>query len=329
MRRVGPSTPSEPAATGTPTPVGAPAAAGTPTTRGPVAWLLAPAPAARLAVLRILVGGYAAVWAAVRLPAHLAHTGQEPERWQPVGALASLASPVPDAIVVALALAAPVLGLLFVAGRWYRVVGPLCAGAMLVLATLDSSWGQVFHTENLMVLHLVILALAPAAADVLVVGRTAERRSLAAPAARYGWPVRLAGLVVVLTYLVTGIAKVRTGGLDWAGGETLRNLVAYDNVRKAVLGDSYSPVGTALVDHAWLFAPLALVAIMVELGAWVGLLGGRWRTAWVVAAWLFHVGVLALMAIVFAYPLTGIAFAPLFRLERLADRVRRGRAAPV
>ncbi|MBN2623647.1 MAG: hypothetical protein JXA83_09780 [Acidimicrobiales bacterium] len=294
--------------------------------RDPVAWLLAPAPAARLAALRILVGGYATVWAIVRLPAHLAHADQVADRWDPVGVLAPLSSPPPDAGVVAVAVAAPLLGLLLVAGRGFRLTGPLCAAAVLVLASLDSSWGQVFHTENLMVLHLVILALAPGAADALVLRRRAsgavQAEPAPAPGPRYGWPVRLAGVVVVLTYLVTGIAKLRLAGAGWADGEALRNLVAFDNVRKALLGDAYSPVGTGLVEHAWVFAPLAVLTLAVELGAWVALLGGRWRTAWVAAAWLFHLGVLVLMAIVFAYPLTGIAFAPLFRLEVLVDRVR-------
>jgi hypothetical protein len=35
------------------------------------------------------------------------------------------------------------------------------------------------------------------------------------------------------------------------------------------------------------------------------------------AAWSFHVGVAALMAITFPYPLVGIAFAPLLPVERL------------
>lgn len=300
--------------------------------RDPVAWLLAPAPAARLAALRILVGGYATVWATVRLPAHLAHADQVADRWDPVGVLAPLGSPPPDAVVVAVAVAAPLLGLLFVAGCGFRLAGPLCAAAVLVLASLDSSWGQVFHTENLMVLHLVILALAPGAADALVVRRAtraAPSEPAPAPGPRYGWPVRLAGVVVVLTYLVTGIAKLRLAGAGWADGEALRNLVAFDNVRKALLGDAYSPIGTALVEHAWVFAPLAVLTLAVELGAWVALLGGRWRTAWVAAAWAFHLGVLVLMAIVFAYPLTGIAFAPLFRLEVLVDRVRGVGAARV
>jgi hypothetical protein len=154
---------------------------------------------------------------------------------------------------------------------------------MLLLATLDSAWGQVFHTEHLVVLHLLVLALAPAA-DVLVVGR---RRAAPGPVAdgRYGWPVRLTAVVVVLAYVIAGIAKLRIGGLDWLDGDTLRHWVAHDNLSKAVLGDSHSPIGTYLVGHAWLFPPFAVLTVIVELGAWVALLGGRWRTAWVVAAW--------------------------------------------
>jgi Vitamin K-dependent gamma-carboxylase len=287
--------------------------------RSPVEWLVAPAPAARLAVLRILVGVYATAWAVVRLPAHLAHADRVAVRWQPVGVLAPLESPPADPAILLVAGAAPLLGVLFVAAWRYRAIGPLFAVAVLLLATLDSSWGQVFHTEHLLVLHLLILAVAPAA-DVLAMSR---RRPPPGPAVdgRYGWPVRLTAVVVVLTYMIAGIAKLRIGGLDWLDGDTLRNWVAHDNLRKAVLGDTYSPIGRHLVRHAWLFSPIAVLTVIVELGAWVALLGGRWRTTWVVAAWVFHVGVLALMAIQFPYQLTGVAFAAFFSLERLADRV--------
>jgi hypothetical protein len=153
-----------------------------------------------------------------------------------------------------------------------------------------------------------------------------RRPATPGPAAdgRYGWPVRLTAVIVVVAYVIAGIAKLRIGGLDWLDGDTLRNWVAHDNLRKAVLGDSYSPIGRHLVGHAWLFPPLAVLTVIVELGAGVALVGGRWRTAWVIAAWLFHVGVLALMAIVFPYQLSGVAFAPFFRLERLADHVGTG-----
>jgi hypothetical protein len=38
--------------------------------------------------------------------------------------------------------------------------------------------------------------------------------------------------------------------------------------------------------------------------------------------WLFHVAILGVMAILFIYPLTLIAFASLLRPERLADAVQ-------
>ncbi len=56
---------------------------------------------------------------------------------------------------------------------------------------------------------------------------------------------------------------------------------------------------------------------LIELGAPVALLGGRIRTAWVIAAWLMHAGILAFMLVGFPYPLFGVAFAPFFRIERL------------
>ena len=74
----------------------------------------------------------------------------------------------------------------------------------------------------------------------------------------------------------------------------------------------------------WIWRPVALATLVVELGAPVALLGGRWRNAWVASAWLFHVGTLALMAIMFPYPLSGVAFASLFPLERLAQSMPGG-----
>jgi len=283
-----------------------------------------PVPAERVAVLRILVGAYVVAWSLARLPEHLTSAGQPDHRWQPVGVWALSDGPPARAAVVALAVATPVLGLLFAAGRWFRVAGPACAVALLALATLDSSWGQVFHTENLVVLHVGILALAPGVADALVLGGRRQREG----SGGYGWPVRLCAVVVVLAYVVSGVAKLRGEGLGWASGDALRNLVAYDNLRKQLLGDTYSPLGRRLSSQGWAFPPMAVATLAVELGAGVALLGGRWRTGWVAAAYLFHVGVLLLMAIVFPYQLSGVAFASFLPLERLPERLRRRARSP-
>jgi hypothetical protein len=76
-----------------------------------------------------------------------------------------------------------------------------------------------------------------------------------------------------------------------------------------------------LVGHAWLFPPLAVATLAVELGAPLALLGGRVARVWALLAWGFHVGVAAVMAIVFPYSLLGIAFAPFFNVEQLPLRL--------
>ena len=133
----------------------------------------------------------------------------------------------------------------------------------------------------------------------------------------YGFPIALAGLVLVITYVIAGLAKLRYGGLDWVFGDTLRNHVAYAAARLDLLGGSPSPLaGWAVrLDGIWPF--VAAATIVVELGAPVALRGGRLRTAWVLAAWLMHLGVLVFMSIGFPFPLFLVAFAPLYRVERL------------
>jgi hypothetical protein len=259
----------------------------------------------RLRILRLLVGGFAVGHLLVRAP-HLRQVARFDEhRFDPVGPLSMLDRPLAPALVDVLLVAAVVAGVVFVLRRRPSPAGDIAfALLLLVVSTYRNSWGQVFHTENLFVLHVLVIALA-------------------APFTRKEdtWPVEVCALVTVLTYAVAGWAKLRYGGWAWVDGDALRHQVAYDNVRKAALGDGWSSLGAALVPHRWVFAPLAVLTIAVELFAPLALLHRRARAVWAVSAWVFHVGIVALMWITFAYPLSGIAFAPLFRLERLALRV--------
>jgi uncharacterized membrane protein YhaH (DUF805 family) len=167
------------------------------------------------------------------------------------------------------------------------------------------------------VLHVGIVGLAPSA-DAWAVGAPVDEP---AEDVRYGWPLRLAAVVTVLTYVVTGVAKVRYAGFDWLTGDALLNQVAFDNARKKVLGDDFSPLAATAAGHAWLFRPLGLLTVLVEMGAPVALISRRWAAAWSSAAWAFHVGIVALMWIAFLYPLSGIAFVPFFCSERLVERL--------
>ena len=292
--------------------------------------LVAPAPAERLAAVRILVGGYALVYLVVRTPHLVDLAGLPQHRWRPVGVLGTLTSR-PSGAAAALVLGSTVAaGIGFVAGWCWRLAGPTFAVGTLVSTTYGVSFGHILHTENLMVLHLLVLAVAPAAdawsIDARrVVDRPAHRRrpggGVPPPAGRYGFPVRLLALVTVVTYAIAGWAKLRNGGGTWLSGDGLRNQVAFDNLRKVLLGDPWSPLGARLVGIGWLWPPLAWATLAVELGAPLALLHRRGRAVWAGAAWSFHLGTLALMAIMFPYPLSGVAFAPLFPVERVVRRL--------
>lgn len=285
-------------------------------------WLFAPMPARRVAALRVLVCLYVLGWLLARLP-YLLDLAELPDRrFAPVGVLAPLdGAPARSAVIGAWAVAALATGALLLGWRT-RIVGPISAVTVLVVTTYANSWSQVFHTENLAVLHLAVLALAPCAAAWSL---DARGRPVPDDDERFGWPVRCLAIVTVASYVVAGWAKLDIGGFEWLSGDVLRTQVAFDNLRKILLGDVHSPLGGWFVRHDVLFGVFALATLVIELGAPLALLVPRLRTPWVIGAWGFHVGIVALMAIVFPYQLLGIAYAPLFAVERPAEAVLRDR----
>ena len=127
--------------------------------------------------------------------------------------------------------------------------------------------------------------------------------------------------------MLAGIAKLRSGGLVWIDGESLRNHIAYSATRPRVLGGQPSPLARPLVDHESLFWPLAVLTMSIELGAPLALLGRRLRIGWCVLAWCMHLAIAATMFVVFPYPLSFVVFVPLFELERIRIPRTRTRAA--
>lgn len=291
-------------------------------------------PPERLALTRVLVGTFALVYLVIRTPDLLGAIDFLPRQFVPVGLATWLPAPLPPVLVVASVALVLVTALLFTLGLAFVYSAPLFALSLLWVTTYRSSWGMIFHTDNLLTLHVLLLALSPAADVWSLDASRAQRRGVAPPSecdARYGWALQAMSLVTVITYALAGVAKLKLAGGTWFAGEPLRAQIAYDNLRKIELGTQVSPLGPWLVRYHGVFRTLAIMTMVVELGAPAALVRRRIATVWASMAWGFHVSVLALMSISFPYQLCGVAFVSFFRVERGWDwlrGLRRGRPEP-
>ncbi len=271
-------------------------------------WLFAPQRAKHLALVRIAVTCYALGWLLVTSRELIDLGRLDPARFDPVGVVAVAGiSPVSTTAIVVWVLTTGACGVAFALGGRSRVSGPLFAAGLLWLTTYQNSWSTLIHSENLLVIHVLVLAVSPCA-DALAIGRRNSSNPPWSP--RYGWPLRALAVATVLSYVMAGVTKLRHAGVGWFDPDNLRNWVAYDLVRKELFGDPYLPLALPLLRHAWLFAPLAVITLLVELGAPVALASRRAAITWSAAAWFFHLSVLAFMSVAFPYQLLGIAYLP-------------------
>ncbi|MEO1061114.1 MAG: HTTM domain-containing protein [Actinomycetota bacterium] len=281
-------------------------------------WWFRPARPELLAYQRIATGLFAVGFLAIRF-GHITGVRRfDEDRFDPVGVVAVLIDrPLPGAAVVGVAAVALGSAVAVALGWRYRVTAPICAVAVLWSLSYLHSWGVVLHTDNLLTLHLLVLAVVPAADALSLDARRAERTWT--PSGAYRWPLLVMGTVTALAYVVAGWAKIRNGGMAWLDGEVLRAHVASDNLRKELLGDLVSPFAGPLVSISWIWAPMAAGALLIELGAPLAVIVHRWARWIALLAWCFHVAVLGIMSILFPYQLLGVALLPWVLAARELD----------
>lgn len=260
----------------------------------------------RSALTRLLVGTFAVAYLVVRFRYFADLSRHDASELSPVGVASILSAPLPPAATWSIAILAVISGVAFTRGVHLRASGIVFSLALLWVTTYRSSFGKILHSENLLVLHVLVLAAAAWVRD--------ER-----------WTLRTLGVATTLTYFVAGVTKLRAGGGAWLSGQALGEWLAFDAVRKIELGSFHSPLAGWLSTSPALLVALSAFTLAVELGAPLALLSTRVARAWVVLAWAFHLGVLLAMAIGFFYPLTGVAFASLLPLEKSGRLVRLAR----
>ena len=274
-------------------------------------WLdLLPRDAAlNLAVFRIAVGfllltGHeirtAASWA--NLPAALAAT---PRGWGWALAIVPVSPAIARGAQVALA-----VGALFGAcGCFARVAFGCATVAALYLLALPLRSGMPYHYQHL-VWFAALLAASPCA-DALSLDAWWRRRARgrgedrpdaggapALPPARapaYGIPIRIAWLLLGMVFFFPGLWKLRSAGLGWITGDTLRNQMYW---KWAVIPGRRPPFRIDRFPR--LLHAAAAGVVLLELG-FVFALWRRWsRIVAVGAALLFHALARAFMGIDFS-----------------------------
>lgn len=284
--------------------------------------LFRPAPAARLGVVRLLVGAYSAVYLLRRrrMFAEVAET--DPALFRPVGPARVLRRPLPPAAVRRVNDLTVAAAVAFALGAGHRITGPVYSGLLTWTLSYRNSWSMVFHNDNLLALHVIALGAGRSADAVSVdaVARRGWRRgtSLHGAHGRYGWPLQAMNALTAAAYLLAGVAKVKGElGWRWARGSTLRRQVAVDGLRKELFGSAATPLAYGLYRRKEIFTAMAVTSLAVELGAPAALLGRRTGRLWALGALGMHWGILAVMDIKFRYQLTGVAYASFFDAEKL------------
>jgi hypothetical protein len=289
------------------------------------------APATRPAVLRVLLGAYTLWYVGSRYRLFLRIAGSDPTLFRPVGVVAGLRRPLPVPVFRRLLVATLLANVAFLLGWKHRWTGPLFSGSLLCVLTYRNSWSMIYHSDNALVLHALILGFAPSADALSLDARGRAAAGPVDPSAaaawlggggrarwEYGWPVRLMNVATALTYFVAGVAKVVGPlGWGWARGEALRGQVAVDGLRKELLGACASRLAYRLHDKLPVYRAMGLGSLALELAAPAALADRRLARAWAVGTCSMHWGILLVMGIKFRYQLSGLIFAPLFEVERI------------
>jgi hypothetical protein len=262
--------------------------------RLPLAWAFGPGDPRQLAALRIGLGSAVALRFATRADVYLSLADQERELFRPRSYMA-LMDQMPSRPTIAICLvAAIVAAALAAAGLWSRTMLAIALVAALLLNGMQTSQGKVLHNDVLLVLCLIAIVFARHG-DAWSLDRWLMRRrdrggGVAAPhvgaGAAYGWPVRIAMLVIALAYLIAGLHKVAgSGGLGWASSDNLRWLlyVASD-------AQGHNTVALWIAEHPWIAHLAAYGLLATECLFFLVLLAPRLRWVFVPAVIALHIG---------------------------------------
>ena len=272
-----------------------------------VGWWVEPLPRARIAGLRVIVYGFIFLDVLV-LRSWVMDRGELPQDlYDPlfVGRALSLPTPTP-AFVRTIGVALLVSAAVAMTGRAARSVGAAVFVLYFEWMLIAFSYGKVDHDR---LAFLIALAALPTVGRAVFGQKERDEAS--------GFAIRCIQIAVVLTYVLSVVAKVRFGGgIDWLNGPVLARAIVR---RGSFLADP-------LLDYPWLLQAAQYAIVAFELGTPLLLARGRVGRAYLGVAVVFHAMTFAFIGLMFwPHVVCLSAFVP---LERLTAAPGLARASP-
>ena len=239
-------------------------------------WLFAPEPAGRVRAMRV---GIAVLLLARTLTGPYPDlAGQPAALFRPVWILSWLEQMPSHEALVGLQVIGVVAAGLAILGWRERATFLLAWSSLLVLDGCWASRGKIQHNDLPLLLVAAVLAFAPTR-----IRWSDERRGPA-----FGWPVHTSIVVVTGIYFLTGFQKLVASGPAWVLSDNLRNVMYAAPLTGKAPTDEVSQF---IADRPGIAHAVALITIVVELGAVVALVRPRTRVAYVVAIACLHGGI--------------------------------------
>jgi hypothetical protein len=188
-----------------------------------------------------------------------------------------------------------VAGLAALVGLFTRTSLFVFALGIWILIAHKYSYADVHHPEAVFAIFLMMLAFSPAGESLSLDALLRRRRARSAkdPTERServdtaAWPLKLAHVLLAMTYFSTGISKLVAGGLRWVNGYTLQGYTFADAVNREL------PLGIWLAQQHTLAVLLSVFTILFELFFFVSLILPRAAPFFFISGLLFQIGLFA------------------------------------
>jgi hypothetical protein len=166
------------------------------------------------------------------------------------------------------------------------------------LLGLLNAFGGSGSATGIVVFVLASLALSRCGDAVSIDRWLRGRRGIAGPAnsGEYGWPVRVAWVVMAIAFFAAGLSKLRHSGLSWVSSDTLAILLV--RVNHPLVRQANAPLfdwGLRLARHPWICRGVAAGSLAVELTFPLALFSRRLRPLIVSAALAMQIGIILVM----------------------------------